>query len=95
MTANAVQYIWTVYLSLILGIGMVKYAVMRLTGMKSIVTLASSIVMRVKRSTALDCLIAIRLKFYNDQRLCIRGFGEAIPEAPVLPFRQGTLGFRS
>ena len=40
-----------------------KYPVIRLTGINSIVTFASSMVMRVRRSTAVDCLSVIKLKF--------------------------------
>ncbi len=63
MTAKATQYVVEEYLLTRSGIWTEKYPVMRLTGMNRMVTLARRIVMRVRRSTAADCLRVMRLKF--------------------------------
>lgn len=63
MTANATQYVFELYLFMRSGIWTEKYPVIRLTGMNRMVTLARRIVMRVRRSTAADCLRVMRLKF--------------------------------
>ena len=53
-------------MNLTLTICVEKNAVIRLTGIKSIVTLARSRVILVSLSTEKDSLIAMRLKFYTN-----------------------------
>lgn len=63
-TAKEIQYVVLLYASSRPLMFVEKIAVMRLTGMKRIVTFANKIVMRVRRSTAWDCFSVIRLKFW-------------------------------
>jgi hypothetical protein len=60
-TRKHTQYVFRLYSSSISAICIEKYPVMRLTGRKRIVTLASRIVVRVSLSTACDSLSAMRL----------------------------------
>lgn len=63
ITPKLTQYSLTVYTPLTLANSVEKYAVIRLTGRKRIVTLASRMVILVNFSTACESFRAIKLKF--------------------------------
>lgn len=65
ITPNAAQYVLASYASSSPLTCTEKYAVIRLTGIKRMVTLAKRIVIRVRRSTAWDSLSVMRLKFFS------------------------------